>query len=73
MEFVREGDPPYEELRRAIEAALTQVAGVEEVEREDTEVWIVRGATSGRELTAAVAQVVDDRADALRAWYNRLV
>ena len=72
MEFVREGDPPYDELRQAIEAALAHVTGVEEVEREDTEVWLVRGAASGRELTAAVAQVVDDRADKLRAWYNRL-
>ena len=72
MEFVREGDPPAAALRAEIEAALAHDIGVEEVGHEDTEVWLVRGATSGRELTAAVAQVVDDQADKLRAWYNRL-
>ncbi len=71
MEFVREGDPPYEGLRDAIESALRDVSGVTHVLREDTETWIVRGAASGRELTAVVAQVVDARANELRAWYSR--
>jgi hypothetical protein len=73
MEFVRRGDPPYEDLRRAIEDALASVAGVEGVWREDTEVWLVGGSPSGRELVAAVARVVDDRADELRDWCSRLV
>src|SRR5262245_46468523 len=68
MEFVREGEPPYEGLRDAIEAALAGVHGVEQVLQEDNEVWAVRGAPSGRELTVAVARVVDDRADELRTW-----
>jgi hypothetical protein len=72
MEFVREGDLPYDDLRRSIERALSGVEGVERVQREDTEVWIVNGTPSGRDLVAAVAQVVDDRADELRAWYNQL-
>ena len=72
MEFVREGEAPYEGLRDAIETALAAVHGVEEVQREDNEVWVVRGTPSGRELTAAVARVVDDRADELRAWYDQL-
>jgi hypothetical protein len=72
MEFVREGDPPYEELRQAIEAAIVGVPGVAHVEREDTEVWFATGSPSGRELTEAVARVLDDRAGRLRAWYAGL-
>ena len=72
MEFVREGDAPYDGLRESIEAALAAVQGVDEVQREDNEVWVVRGTPSGRELTAAVARVVDDRAGELRAWYGQL-
>ena len=71
MEFVRVGDPPYEPVRRAIEAALGSVPGTAGVEREDTETWLVSGTPSGRELVAAVAQVLDERVDELRAWYHR--
>ena len=71
MEFVREGDPPYEDLRRAIESALAGVAGVQRVEREDTEVWLATGSVSGKELIESVARVIDERAEQLRAWYHR--
>jgi hypothetical protein len=72
MEFVREGDAPYEGLRRAIEAALGSVAGATGVAREDTETWLVSGSPSGMELVAAVARVLDERAGELRAWYEHL-
>jgi hypothetical protein len=72
MEFVRSGDPPYEELRQAVEHALTSVPGVTRVAREDTEVWWVEGKPGGRELVQAVARVLDDRSDSLRGWYNGL-
>jgi hypothetical protein len=72
MEFVRDGDPPYDELVRAIEAAVRSVAGVTGVQREDTEVWWVTGSPSGEQLTQAVADAIDQHADALREHYHRL-
>ncbi len=71
MEFVRIGDPPYAELVQAIEAAALNVPGVSGIQRQDTEVWLVDGSPSGEQLTRTVAEVIDARADALRAWYGR--
>lgn len=72
MEFVREGDAPYRELVRAIEAAISGVQGVDSVEREDTEVWWVEGSFSGEQVAIAVAGVLDERADVLRSHYENL-
>ena len=48
------------------------VAGVSGFHRDDNEVWWVTGSPSGEELTRAVAGVLDDRADVLRACYADL-
>jgi hypothetical protein len=65
MEFVRE-DPLETEIRRRIGAALRAVEGVITAEEEDREAWFVTGTPSGRELTEAVARVVDELADKTR-------
>jgi hypothetical protein len=72
MEFVRSGDAPYAELVRAIETAIGSVDGVESVVREDTEVWWIEGSFSGEQVAIAVATVLDERADVLRAHYENL-
>jgi hypothetical protein len=72
MEFVREGDAPYEDLRRGIEEAIRGVVGVSEVLREDNEVWCVVGEASGQQLAIAVASVLDQQADRLREHYDNL-
>ncbi|MFC6880484.1 MULTISPECIES: hypothetical protein [Actinomadura] len=66
MEFVRT-DPLESELRRRIAGALSDVNGVAEVEEEDREEWTVVGTPTGEALVEAVARVVDDLADQIRA------
>jgi hypothetical protein len=58
-EFVRE-DPLETQMSDAVYAALTGVAGVTRVAREDTEVWLAWGTPSGADLVRAVARVVDE-------------
>jgi hypothetical protein len=53
-------------------AALRAVAGVEAVEEEDREIWIVTGTPSGQELVNAAAQVVDSLATRARAHIDNL-
>ena len=65
-EFVRQ-DPLERELRQRIARALGGVHGVQGVDEEDREVWLVTGTPSGEALVQAVAQVVDDIAPAARA------
>lgn len=68
MEFSRQW-PIDDELRRRIAAALRSVEGVETADEMDTEVWWVTGTPSGEALVRAVAEVVDDLADQMRAYY----
>jgi hypothetical protein len=71
MEFVRE-EPLESTLRERVAGALREVAGVEGVEEEDREVWVVSGSPSGEALVAAVAEVVDALADEIRAHIDGL-
>ena len=71
VQFVRE-DPLETELRTRIAAALLSVDGVATAEEEDRDVWFVTGAPSGKALTEAVAQVVDELADQARAYVHGL-
>ena len=64
-EFVREGATA--DLMDERIAALVAVPGATQVAREDTEVWIVDGNPSGADLVTAVAAVVDELQDAVRA------
>jgi hypothetical protein len=66
MEFIR-ADPLETELRQRAVSALAAVDGVIDVGAYDQESWLVTGTPSGRALTEAVAQVVDDLADRARA------
>jgi hypothetical protein len=66
QEFHQQG-PQGVELRQRVREALLAVEGVTDVYEDDTEGWGVAGAPSGRALTRAVATVVDDLADRLRA------
>jgi hypothetical protein len=65
-EFMR-GEPLAVEFRQRIAAALSAVAGVQRVDEEDTEVWLVTGSPSGEALIQAAAAVLDDMAPRLRA------
>ena len=66
MEHVR--DVPLEaRLRKRIAAALGRVKGVTKAVEEDREVWAIQGSPSGDSLVAAVAGVVDELADDIRA------
>jgi hypothetical protein len=71
MEFVRE-DPLETELRQRIGAALRGAKGVLTVDEEDREVWFVTGNPPGKELTEAVARVVDELAGDTRAFVDGL-
>jgi hypothetical protein len=66
QEFIRH-DPLGTELRRRMQAALSAVEGVTEVDQHDNESWLVNGRPSGQQLTRAAATVVDELADQLRA------
>jgi hypothetical protein len=59
-------------LREAIEDAIEGVPGVSEVEHEANEVWWASGYPSGKDLTSAVAHVIDRYADRLRHRYDRV-
>jgi hypothetical protein len=69
MEFLRE-DPLEAELRRRIAAALRAVDGVATADEQDREIWFVTGTPSGKALTQAAAQVIDDLADEARAYMH---
>jgi hypothetical protein len=71
MEFVR-SEPLESELRAAIAVALGAVPGVETVDEDDREVWLVTGEVSGEGLVDAVAGVIDGRADALARHLDSL-
>jgi hypothetical protein len=71
MEFVRE-EPLEGQLRDRIATALTAVAAVTAVAEEDREVWIVAGSPGGDELVRAVAKVVDEFAERIRAHIESL-
>jgi hypothetical protein len=70
-EFLR-ADPLDSELRQRMAAALRAVGGVEAVEEEDREVWLVTGTPSGEALVRAAAQVVDQLAARVRAYVDSL-
>jgi len=72
MEFVRPEHAAHQELQQAIEDAIESVPGVTEVEREVNRVWWASGTPSGEDLARAVADVLDEHADRLRAEYNDL-
>lgn len=57
-EFVRT-EPLEGRLEREITAALRKVGGVSAVVREDREVWLVQGDTSGGNLVRACAVALD--------------
>ena len=64
-------DVPLEgELRRRIAEALRGVPGVIEAKEGDREFWIVRGEPNGGALVTAVAGVVDELADEIRAYLD---
>jgi hypothetical protein len=70
-EFLRE-EPLEGELRRRMAAALEAVPGVQSVDEEDREAWLVTGAPSGKALVEAAAAVVDDIAPRARAHLDSL-
>ena len=70
MEFIRK-EPLKGELRPRITAALRSVEGAETAEEMDTEVWWVTGAPAGPALVRAVAGVLDDLAERIRAYVER--
>lgn len=70
-EFVRE-EPLEGELRNAIRAALTAVAGVARVEEEDREMWVIAGRPDAEALVTAAAAAVDRLQDKLRAHLDQL-
>ncbi len=65
-EFVRNGSLA-DLMDERIYAALAAVPRVAQVFREDTEMWIVDGDPSGAELVTAVAAVLDELQDDIRA------
>jgi hypothetical protein len=69
-ELLSEVDPLEAALHQRMLGALGAVKGAEAVQRMDREVWLVRGAASGRTLTEAAAQVVDSLADGFRQSLN---
>jgi|SRR5215472_188554 len=60
-------DPLGIELRERSQAALQAVPSVTEVTEADNETWEVAGDVTGPDLIRAVARVVDDMAERLRA------
>jgi hypothetical protein len=52
--------------------ALEAVPGVQSVDEEDREAWLVTGAPSGKALVEAAAAVVDDIAPRARAHLDSL-
>ncbi len=62
MEHVR-ADPLEARLRHEIARSLREAPGVEAVEPEDEETWLVRGGTGGEDLMAAVCAVLDANAE----------
>ena len=60
-------EPLESELRQRTVNALRGVSEVTRVEEKGREEWFLAGTTSGNALVAAVAQVVDDLADQIRA------
>jgi hypothetical protein len=69
MEFIRE-QPLEGELERSLTEALSSVPGVNEVLRDDREVWIVSGSPSGPDLARAAAAVVDSLAGQARLYID---
>jgi len=66
QEFYRQ-DPLGDELHERVACALESVDGAASVAEHDNESWRVTGTPSGKALTRAAANVVDDLADRLRA------
>lgn len=64
-EFLRE-----EWFFESVESSLRAVDGVAKVRHDDTEVWLVWGPSSGRDLVAAVAGYLDESIDLLRQVYE---
>lgn len=65
-EFVR-GEPFAGEFRQRIAAALSGIAGVQSVDEEDREVWLVTGhPPSAEALIQVVAGVLDELASRIR-------
>jgi hypothetical protein len=64
MEFLRGGSEG--DVRREIDAALTRVAGVDEVYEEDRERWGVVGKPSGEEIARAVESALEPFRDAIQ-------
>jgi hypothetical protein len=60
-------DPLGNELRERSQAALRAVPSVTDVTEADNETWDVTGDVTGPDLIRAVARVVDDMAERLRA------
>jgi hypothetical protein len=69
QEGFRQG-PTGTELRQRMVSALVAVEGVTSVEDWDNESWCVLGTPSGKALTRAAANVLDDLADLLRQKYE---
>lgn len=70
MEFIRE-EPLEGQLERGLTEALSSVPGVNEVLRDDREVWIVSGSPSGPDLVRAAAAVVDSLAEQSRSYIDQ--
>lgn len=70
-EHVRE-DPLEREMRDAIDAALRAVPGVEDVEEEDREVWVVAGDPAGEALVQAAAEAIDRLQAKIREYIRSL-
>jgi hypothetical protein len=70
--FLRE-EPLESEMRAAVAAAISSVAGVTEAAEEDREVWILSGEPCGEELVRAVGDVVDRIGPRARAHIDSLI
>lgn len=70
-EFVRQ-EPLESELEARLIEGLRRVDGVEDVAREDREVWVVRGHPTGAALVDAAAAVVDELAPRMRQHIDAL-
>ena len=70
-EFIRT-EPLQSQLAIAITRALEKAPGVNKVVREDREVWLLEGDTSGEELIRACAKALAELEEKLRAAISDL-
>ncbi len=70
-EFLRE-EPLEIELDISVDRALRSVDGISDVQREEREVWVVRGAPSGEAMVQVVSAALDRFAARIRIYLEDL-